>query len=87
MDGVTVIGYQMNYPKLTDKLKNTNVKAYNGALYNAKVNEARKGMIATKINKANSKGTKITFDSCKSIEEFDKYCDELNNEFEKIKES
>lgn len=83
MSNVSIMGYQMSYPRLTDKLQKENLIKYCTMLYNAKVQEARRGMIATRINKANSKGTKITYSSA-SAEDFDAYCEKLNEEYKTL---
>lgn len=83
MSGISVSGYQMNFRSLTKKLFEEDRDKYNKMLYAAKVEEARKGFVATRINKANSSGTKVTF-SCADTFVFDEYCRKLNEEYETL---
>lgn len=84
MSKITVLGYQMNYPRLTDKLQKKYELLYKCMLYNQKAAEAEKGMIATRINKANSKGTKVTYKGAKNQEEMDEYVKRLNEEYAEL---
>ena len=63
MSGISVSSYQMNFRLMTKKLFEEDRDKYNKMLYAAKVEEARKGFVAARVNKANSSGTKVTF-SC-----------------------
>ncbi|MHC1722488.1 MAG: hypothetical protein AB9836_04685 [Aminipila sp.] len=84
MSKISVIGYQMSFSKLTNKLLEKDEDMYKKMLYVAKAEEVRKGFIATRVNKANSKGTKITFSCAKTVEEFDLYCKELDKEYSNL---
>lgn len=81
MSGISVSSYQMNFRLMTKNLFEEDRDKYNKMLYAAKVEEARKGFIATRVNKANSSGTKVTF-SCTDTFVFDEYCRKLNEEYE-----
>ena len=83
MSGITVSGYQMNFKLLTKKLFEEDRDKYNKILYTAKVEEARKGFVATKVYIANSSGTKVTFSSADTFV-FDEYCKKLNEEYESL---
>lgn len=80
MSGISVSSYQMNFRLMTKKLFEEDRDKYNKMLYAAKVEEARKGFIATRVYKANSSGTKVTF-SCTDTFVFDEYCKKLNEEY------
>lgn len=84
MSNISVMGYQMSYPKLTNKMLAEDETGYKKALYFVKVREAIKGMKAMRVNKANKNGTKVTFASVSSTEEFDKYCKELSKEYTEL---
>lgn len=81
MSGISVSSYQMNFRLMTKKLFEEDRNKYNKMLYAAKVEEARKGFVAARVNKANSSGTKVTF-SCTDTFVFDEYCKKLNEEYE-----
>lgn len=80
MSGISVSSYQMNFRLMTKKLFEEDRDKYNKMLYAAKVEEAKKGFIATRVYKANSSGTKVTF-SCTDTFVFDEYCKKLNEEY------
>lgn len=73
----------MNFRLMTKKLFEEDRNKYNKMLYAAKVEEARKGFIATRVYKANSSGTKVTF-SCTDTFVFDEYCKKLNEEYKTL---
>jgi len=81
VSGISVSSYQMNFRLMTKKLFEEDRNKYNKMLYAAKVEEARKGFVAARVNKANSSGTKVTF-SCTDTFVFDEYCKKLNEEYE-----
>ena len=83
MSGISVSSYQMKFRLMTKKLFEEDRDKYNKMLYAAKVEEARKGFIATRVYKANSSGTKVTF-SCTDTFVFDEYCKKLNEEYKTL---
>ncbi len=83
MSGISVARYQMNFKLLTKKLFEEDSDKYKKILYAEKVKEARKGFVATRVNKANSSGTKVTFSSV-GTNEFDLYCKNLNEEYKSL---
>lgn len=81
---IKVAGFQMEWPHLTKKEQEENPLMYQYALSYIKSKKALEGFRAKRINKANSRGTKITFEAFESIEEAGAYMKELNEEGEKI---
>lgn len=83
MNGISVTGYQKNFKLLTKKLFEENRYKYKKILYAAKVGEVKKGFVATRVYKANSNGTRVTF-KCADAYKFDLYCKNLNEEYKSL---
>lgn len=73
-----ILGYQIEYPAFNKKLYDLcDGKIYKAMLAYALCDEASKGFRYKKINKATSKGTKVSFIPLK-LEDFNDYLQELH---------
>ncbi len=86
MDGVQVIEFQMEYPKLDLKLFKTEPKKYKLGLNYLIFQELPKGYRPTRIYKATKKGTKVKYKLIKTIEEVREYQESINAMFKEIEE-
>lgn len=85
MNNVSVMEFQIEYPVLNLELSK-NEKEFERGIIAIYVAELERGFIVKRINKTTKKGTKVTYKSCKSDEEADKYIKKINSlidEFEK----
>lgn len=81
---ITVEAFQMEWPHLTKKQQEQNPLIYRYALNYIKSRKALEGFKAKRINQANTKGTKITFERMKTATEMAEYARELNMEYESL---
>ena len=84
MEGVTVIGYTMDFPGMTKKFFDESNNLYKACLIYIRLDEINKCMKAHRVNKPTRNGTRIKFVSIKSEEEYRKELQNLCDEAEKI---
>lgn len=85
MGDVRVQKYQLLFPGLTKKLFESNLKVYNAAVIDIRVHELRdKLAYMSKIGKATKNGTRMTFVTVNTPEEFVKKADEVIADGEKM---
>ena len=85
-DGISVRGFALTWPGLTAKMQQENPLEYDLCILYIKREKLNNGFVAKRICKANSKGTKITFEKVQTREEAKKAAEQLIDEYFDIKE-
>lgn len=85
-EGVTLRGFAFTWPLLTAKMQQENPVEYEKYILYIRREKLCNGFAAKRICKANSQGTKITFEKVQSREEAKKAADELIDAHYSLKE-
>lgn len=73
MEGVQVMGFQKEYPKVNLKMQKETPHFYEYAILNLYAFETESGFKVKKIGKTTRKGTKVTYEAFKSKEDAEEY--------------
>lgn len=82
IDGITVQGFQMEYPVVSLELKDSNEKLYDYYVLNLYTLECERGFKVKKIYKTTRKGTKVMFEAFKSEDDVKEYGEFLKEKME-----
>lgn len=83
---VSLRGFAFTWPLLTAKMQKEDPVQYEKCILYIRREKLRNGFVAKRICKANSQGTKITFEKVQSREEAKKAADELIDAHYSLKE-
>ena len=86
-DGVSLRGFVFTWPLLTAKMQQENPVEYAKCILYIRRDKLCNGFVAKRICKANSKGTKITFEKVRSREDAKKAAEQLIDDCYNLDES
>lgn len=81
---IEVLEYQIQYPTLNLNLKKEDKMMFDFGIIYAHSNQCDKGFKVKKIFKTSKKGTKFTYESIKSNEDFEEYKSLINDMINKF---
>lgn len=85
-DNMKVLEYQIHYPTLNSTFEKEDKMMFDLGIIYAYSNECGKGFKVKKVSKTSKKGTKFTYESIKSEEDFEEYkllINDMVNKFNK----